>query len=561
MVHVEDYRAVDTASMNTIDETSITYPLVSVLLEKRVGSLAGFAYNRSIRMKGALMTKGSAQERYVIALDQGTTSSRAMLIDRHGSIVGRMRRPFSQIYPQPGWVEHDPADILSSQLGALTELLLAYDIDALQIDSIGITNQRETTLVWDRATGLPLYNAIVWQCRRTAPLIERLREDPQITRTITEKTGLIPDPYFSASKIAWILDAVPGARKRAEAGELAFGTVDSWLIWKLTYGAVHATDMTNASRTMLYNIHTCEWDPWLLDLFNIPLSMMPEVKPSASCFGHTANPGVVQGIPICGVAGDQQAALFGQRCWESGDAKNTYGTGCFLLMNTGSEACQSRHGLITTIAASAPETQGVRYALEGSVFMAGALMQWLRDELGILEEVADSNAIAQSVPDTEGVYIVPAFTGMGAPWWDAEARGAIHGLTRGASRAHIVRAALESLAYQTYDLLGAMEEDADMRLRTLNVDGGASENDFLMQFQSDILDIPIHRPCDAEATALGVAYLAGLTTGFWKDLDALRSQPRCEEVFNPSSTAEWRKKLLAGWHTAVMRTLPSQKQA
>lgn len=498
--------------------------------------------------------RASMDKRYVIALDQGTTSSRAMLIDRDGTIRGRMQRTFPQIYPHPGWVEHDPADILSSQLGALTELLLSQNIDPSEIDSIGITNQRETTLVWDRETGEPLYNAIVWQCRRTAQMIERICEDASVARTIRQKTGLVPDPYFSASKIAWILDEVPGARRKAEQGRLAFGTVDSWLIWKLTYGTVHATDMTNASRTMLYDIHECRWDPWLLDLFGIPESMMPEVRCSASDFGVTANPGIVQGIPICGVAGDQQAALFGQRCWDAGDAKSTYGTGCFLLMNTGHEACQSKHGLITTIAASAPQMQGVDYALEGSVFMAGALMQWLRDELGIVSDVADSDAIARSVSDTEGVYVVPAFTGLGAPWWDADARGAIYGLTRGAGRAHIVRAALESLAYQVYDLVEAMEEDAGVVMRSLKVDGGASRNDFLMQFQADMLDRVVRRPSDSEATALGAAYLAGLTTGFWPSLQAIRDLDVCEEIFEPGAMASKRDALISGWREAIART-------
>ena len=502
------------------------------------------------------MAGGKGAPRYVIALDQGTTSSRAMLIDRRGAIVGRMQRPFPQIYPQPGWVEHDPADLLSSQLGALTELLLAHNVDPAEVDSIGITNQRETTLVWDRETGEPIYNAIVWQCRRTAPMIERICADGDVASEIRRKTGLIPDPYFSASKIAWILDEVPGARQAAEAGRLAFGTVDSWLIWKLTYGAVHATDMTNASRTMLYDIHEQRWDPWLLDLFGIPEQMMPSVRHSASAFGVTANPGVVQGVPICGVAGDQQAALFGQRCWDAGDAKSTYGTGCFLLMNTGHEACASKHGLITTIAASAPQMNGVDYALEGSVFMAGALMQWLRDEMGMLADVADSDALARSVPDTEGVYVVPAFTGLGAPWWDAEARGAIYGLTRGAGRAHIVRAALESLAYQVYDLVEAMEEDAGVSLRALKVDGGASRNDFLMQFQADILGRPVLRPRDAEATALGAAYLAGLTTGFWPSLAAIAELPVCEEAFAPEvvEISAERAALIAGWREAIART-------
>ena len=382
-------------------------------------------------------------KKYIIALDQGTTSSRAMLIDRAGRAVGSVQRPFPQLYPQPGWVEHDPHDILSSQLGALTELLLTYSVSPDEVAAIGITNQRETTVVWDRATGEPIANAIVWQCRRTAPMIEALASDPAVAAEIRSRTGLVPDAYFSASKIAWILGEVPGARARAEAGELAFGTIDSWLIWKLTYGAVHATDVTNASRTMLYNIHEGCWDPYLLELFGIPASLMPEVRPSASFFGETANPGLVQGIPIAGVAGDQQAALFGQCCFSAGQAKNTYGTGCFLLMHTGREACASGNGLITTVAASAPGADGIEYALEGSVFMAGALIQWLRDELGIIQNVAETDRIARSVASTEGVVVVPAFTGLGAPWWDADARGAILGLTRGAGRAHIVRAALE----------------------------------------------------------------------------------------------------------------------
>lgn len=493
-------------------------------------------------------------ERFIIALDQGTTSSRALLVDKAGRVRATVQNEFPQIYPQPGWVEHDPRDILATQLGALTELLVSNNLSAADIDSLAITNQRETTIVWDRETGQPVYNAIVWQCRRTAPMIERLRQDPEVVRAITAKTGLVPDPYFSASKIAWVLDAVPGARERAERGELAFGTVDSWLVWKLTYGAVHATDVTNASRTMLYDIHSGCWDPWLLDLFGIPASMMPEVRPSAGSFGVTANPGLVQGIPICGVAGDQQAALFGQGCWAPGEAKNTYGTGCFLLMHTGAEACESRHGLVTTIAASPPGASGLEYALEGSVFMAGALIQWLRDELGIIADVADTDAIARSVPDTEGVYVVPAFTGLGAPWWDAEARGAIYGLTRGAGRAQLVRAALESLAYQVHDLVEAMEEDARISLSALNVDGGASANGFLMQFQADILARPLRRPVDAEATALGAAYLAGLASGFWPDLEAVRALRGPEERFDPSGSEPWRRALLAGWREAVART-------
>lgn len=492
--------------------------------------------------------------RYVIALDQGTTSSRAVLFDRAGRPVASVQRPFPQIYPQPGWVEHDPHDILSSQLGALTELLVSEGLAPDDVDSIGITNQRETTIVWNRLTGEPVCNAIVWQCRRTTEMIERLCADPEVARRITATTGLIPDPYFSASKIKWILDNVAGAREAAERGELAFGTVDSWLIWTLTYGRVHATDVTNASRTMLYDIHNGCWDEYLLDLFGVPASMMPEVRPSASSFGETSNPGLVQGIPICGVAGDQQAALFGQCCFKAGMAKNTYGTGCFLLMHTGHEACESSHGLVTTIAASAPGVEGTEYALEGSVFMAGALVQWLRDELGLIESPAQTESLAKSVPDTGGVYIVPAFTGLGAPYWDAEARGAIFGLTRGAGRAHIVRAALEALAYQVLDLVVAMEEDSGITLSTLNVDGGASANDFLLQFQADIMDRILKRPRNTETTALGAAYLAGLQTGFWRDLEEIRRLGDIGDVFSTKMASKRRHELIDGWHEAVGRT-------
>ena len=492
-------------------------------------------------------------KKYVIALDAGTTSSRAMLIDRAGRPVASVQRPFPQIYPQPGWVEHDPQDILSSQLGALTELIMSANVDTAEIDSIGITNQRETTIVWDRATGEPIANAIVWQCRRTAPMVEAIASDPAVAAEITARTGLVPDAYFSASKLAWILGEVPGARERAEAGELAFGTVDSWLIWKLTYGAVHATDVTNASRTMLYNIHENRWDPFLLELFGIPEAILPEVRPSSGDFGATANPGIVQGIPICGVAGDQQAALFGQCCFHAGQAKNTYGTGCFLLMHTGREACASEHGLLTTVAASAPGIQGTEYALEGSVFMAGALIQWLRDELGIIESAAETDGIARSVAGTDGVFVVPAFTGLGAPWWDADARGAILGLTRGTGRAHIVRAALEALAYQVCDLAAAMAEDARMPLSVLNVDGGAAANNFLMQFQADMLGAPLRRPDNAETTALGAAYLAGLSTGFWKSTEELAALREGEDRFLPTFDEPMRAARLAAWHEAVSR--------
>ena len=490
------------------------------------------------------------RETYVIALDQGTTSSRAVLVDRRGRLVDAVQNPFPQIFPQPGWVEHDPRDILSSQLGALTELLIQNGLGPADIDSIGITNQRETTVVWNRETGVPVCNAIVWQCRRTADIIEELAGDPAIAQEITRKTGLIPDPYFSASKIKWILDNVPGAREDAEAGRLAFGTVDSWLIWTLTHGMVHATDVTNASRTMLFDIHEMRWDPWLLDLFGIPASMLPEVRPSSADFGVTANPGVLEGIPIRGVAGDQQAALFGQCCFAPAQAKNTYGTGCFLLLNTGSEACASTHGLVTTIAAAAPG-EGPVYALEGSVFMAGALIQWLRDEVGLISSAAESEDLARSVDDTAGVHVVPAFTGLGAPYWDSQARGAILGLTRGANRAHIVRAALESLAFQVADLVGAMEADAGFPFREMHVDGGASANDFLMQFQSDILGCELHRPACLETTALGAAYLAGLSTGFWKDTAELSALRENEKDFAPQMDGQLRDKLLHDWRDAV----------
>ncbi len=492
--------------------------------------------------------------RYVIALDEGTTSARAVLIDRDGSVVDFSQNAFPQYYPEPGWVEHNPREILSAQLGALTELLVTHNLDAAEIDSIGITNQRETTVVWNRETGEPVYNAIVWQCRRTADIIDDVCSDPEIAANITARTGLVPDPYFSASKIKWILDNVEGARAAAEAGKLAFGTIDSWLIWTLTDGRVHATDVTNASRTMLYNIHEMRWDPWLCKLFDIPESMLPDVRPSSADFGRTAHSGILAGIPICGVAGDQQSALFGQCCFNAGQAKNTYGTGCFLLMHTGFEAPKSANGLVTTIAASAPGTQRPEYALEGSVFMGGATIQWLRDELGLLKTSAESEELALSVESTGGVYLVPAFTGLGAPYWDADARGALFGLTRGTSRAHVVRAALESLAYQVYDLVDAMQADAGIAISELNVDGGASANNFLMQFQSDLLGAVLRRPENTETTALGAAYLAGLFTGYWSSLDQLRSLRSSDTVYQPSLDADSRKALLDGWRDAVERT-------
>lgn len=493
-------------------------------------------------------------KKYVVALDQGTTSSRAILFDRKGRLVDMAQHPFEQIYPQPGWVEHNPQDILSSQMAALTELLVSRDVGPDEIDSIGITNQRETTIVWDRETGVPVGNAIVWQCRRTAPIIEALCSDPAVAARITATTGLVPDAYFSASKVKWILDNTPGAREAARAGSLAFGTVDSWLVWSLTYGKVHATDVTNASRTMLYDIREMRWDPWLCDLFDIPTSMLPEVKPSSSYFGETAHPGIFSGIPLAGVAGDQQSALFGQCCYEAGEAKNTYGTGCFLLMHTGSEACVSKNNLVTTVAASAPGIGHTEYALEGSVFVAGALVQWLRDELGLIDSAEETEVLARSVSDTGGVYVVPAFTGLGAPYWDADARGTIFGLTRGTSKAHVVRAALESLAFQVHDLAAAMEADAGKRMRVLNVDGGASSNDFLMQFQADLLRTPLARPQNTETTALGAAYLAGLCTGFWKSVGELCALRAGDTSFSPDMPEQTRAALLEGWHEAVART-------
>ncbi len=493
-------------------------------------------------------------ERFVIALDQGTTSSRAILVDQTGTIRGMAQFPFKQLYPQPGWVEHDPQEILSTQISALINLMVSQKVEPTQIDCIGITNQRETTVVWDRQTGVPIANAIVWQCRRTADAVTELCADPVITETICEKTGLMPDAYFSASKIRWLLENIVGAREAALAGRLAFGTIDTWLLWSLTRGEVHATDVTNASRTMLFNIHEGTWDNWLLDLFDIPLSMMPEVRPSSGDFGQTSHSGIPAGIPICGVAGDQQAALFGQCCFNPGQAKNTYGTGCFLLMHTGFEAIRSSHRLITTIAASPPGSKQTQYALEGSVFVAGALIQWLRDELGIIQSAEQTEQMARAVEDTAGVYIVPAFTGLGAPYWDSDARGLIFGLTRGTHKEHIVRAALESMAYQVYDLVTAMEEDAHFKLEVLNVDGGASRNDFLMQFQSDLLQVPLARPTNIESTALGAAFLAGLSSGFWQDISTLETIRAQSRIFLPEINNERQLKALQGWADAIRRT-------
>ena len=494
---------------------------------------------------------------HIVAFDQGTTSSRTLLINRAGQVVDVAQRPIEQHYPQPGWVEHDPQEILATQLSTFTDILVRNGLSPVDIDSIGITNQRETTVVWDRHTGEPVCNAIVWQCRRTAPIVDELCADPEVRERIIATTGLVPDAYFSASKVKWILDNVPGARERAEAGDLLFGTIDCWLVWNLTNGAVHATDTTNASRTMLFDIHECRWDPWLLELFGVPSSMLPEVRRSSGPFGSTAHPGIAGNIPICGVAGDQQAALFGQCCFAPGEAKNTYGTGCFLLMNTGTKAVRSKNGLVTTIAASAPTVDSVEYALEGSVFMAGALIQWLVDELGIIESVRDVEALATSVDDTAGVYVVPAFTGLGAPYWDPQARGAIYGLTRGAGRAHIARACLDALAYQMNDLIAGMVDDSGIPMTTLSVDGGASRNGYLMQFQAGLSQLQIVRPKNTETTAMGAAYLSGLATGFWSGIEEIRAMREVDARFTGSMGQEERETYLKGWSDSIRRTRTS----
>lgn len=486
--------------------------------------------------------------KYVMAMDQGTTSSRCILFDKAGNICSLAQKEFAQYYPKPGWVEHNPHEIWSSQMAVAIEAMGRIGADAGDISAIGITNQRETTIVWDKRTGNPIYPAIVWQCRRTADMIEELKKDGFADK-IREKTGLIPDAYFSGTKIKWILDYVDGAREAAERGELLFGTVDTWLIWKLTKGQVHVTDYTNASRTMLFDIYKRQWDEEIPERLQIPRSMLPEVKPSSCIYGYT-NENLIGGrIPISGAAGDQQSALFGQCCFHAGDVKNTYGTGCFLLMHTGDKAVSSENGLLTTIAVNPDGTPG--YALEGSVFVAGAAIQWLRDEVKILDSAPESELYCLSVPDTNGVYVVPAFTGLGAPYWDQYARGAILGLTRGVGKAHLIRATVESLAYQVTDVIHAMERDSQMKLNALRVDGGASANNFLMQFQSDLLDAQVVRPSCIETTALGAAYLAGLAVGFWKDADEIQKNWKQERVFSPSVTEEKRKKLLKGWKKAV----------
>ena len=487
-------------------------------------------------------------EKYILAFDAGTTSNRCIVFNKEGRIISVAQKEFTQIFPKPGWVEHDPEEIWSTQIGVAVEAVAKSGISPENIAAIGITNQRETTVVWDRFTGKPIANAIVWQCRRTADIIDDL-VSKGLSDTIRSKTGLVPDAYFSGSKIKWLLDNVPGARERAEKGDLLFGTIDTWLIWKLTGGAVHVTDHTNASRTMLFNIHTLQWDEELLSMLDIPKSMLPEVKPSSCVYGKTEFELYGGEIPVAGAAGDQQAALFGQCCLRPGDMKNTYGTGCFLLMNTGRTPVMSKNGLVTTIAVGFEDH--VLYALEGSVFVAGAAIQWLRDELNVLEKAGESQVFAESVPDSAGGYVVPAFTGLGAPYWNQRARGVVVGLTRGFNRSHLVRATLESLAYQSYDICKAMEHDSGIPIQSLKVDGGACANDFLMQFQSDLLNCEVTRPSCIETTALGAAYLAGLAVGYWASVDEIKDNWSIDRVFISSMEEETRTSLVHGWHKAV----------
>ena len=491
--------------------------------------------------------------KYIMALDQGTTSSRAILFDKEGNVVATSQKEFTQFYPKVGWVEHNPMEIWGSQSGVMREVLETNSIRPEEVCAIGITNQRETTIVWEKITGKPVYNAIVWQCRRTSEICDELKEK-RYEKLIKDKTGLILDAYFSATKIKWILDNVEGAREKAENGELLFGTVDTWLIWNLTRGKVHVTDYTNSARTMLYNIKELKWDDEILEILDIPKSMLPDVMPSSYVYGHT-DEGMLSGaqIPIAGCAGDQQAALFGQTCFEEGSAKNTYGTGCFMLMNTGEHIVESKHGLLTTIAWGVDGK--VEYALEGSIFIGGASIQWLRDELRVLYDAKQSEFYANSVKDTNGVYVVPAFAGLGAPYWDMYARGAIMGLTRGANRAHLVRATLESIAYQVKDVLNAMQEDSGLKLKDLRVDGGASSNNFLMQFQSDILDVNIDRPKVVETTALGAAYLAGLAVEFYNNKDEIKKSWIIDREFIPNMSDDKRNLLYKGWKKAVSRSL------
>ncbi len=488
-------------------------------------------------------------EKYIMALDQGTTSSRAILFDKKGNVAHVAQREFTQHFPKSGWVEHNPSEIWSSILSVIATVLSENNIQPNQIEGVGITNQRETTVVWDKHTGEPVYNAIVWQSRQTAEICEQLKE-AGYEELVKEKTGLLIDAYFSGTKVKWILDNVDGAREKANNGDLLFGTIDTWVIWKLTEGAVHVTDYSNASRTLMYNIYDLKWDEELLDILTVPASMLPEVRPSSEVYGEIAEKHFFgQPVPISGIAGDQQAALFGQACYEKGMVKNTYGTGCFMLMNTGEEAVRSKHGLLTTIAWGVDGK--VEYALEGSIFVAGSAVQWLRDGLRMFKNSADSEGYATKVENTDGVYVVPAFVGLGTPYWDSDVRGAVFGLTRGTAKEHFVRATLESLAYQTRDVLDAMQTDSGIDLTALRVDGGAVMNDFLMQFQSDILNVPVDRPAVNETTALGAAYLAGLAVGFWESKEQVKEHWNLDKKFEPSMEEATREKLFTGWHKAV----------
>lgn len=495
--------------------------------------------------------------KYIMALDAGTTSNRCILFNQKGEICSVAQKKFTQYFPKPGWVEHDADEIWSCQLGVAVEAMNKIGAGAADIAAIGITNQRETVVVWDKNTGEPIYHAIVWQCRRTAKYCDTLKARG-LTEFFRQRTGLIIDAYFSGTKIRWILDHVEGARERAEKGELLFGTVETWLIWKLTKGRVHVTDYSNASRTLLFNINTLTWDQEILDLLEIPRAMLPEAKPSSCIYGVTDASYFGGEIPIGGAAGDQQSALFGQTCFQAGEAKNTYGTGCFLLMNTGEKPVFSEHGLVTTIAGGIDDK--VYYALEGSIFVAGAAIQWLRDEMHLIDSAADSEYMAKKVPDTNGCYVVPAFTGLGAPYWDQYARGTIVGITRGVNKYHIIRATLESLAYQTNDVLKAMEADSGIKLSALKVDGGASANDFLMQTQADVIGAPVHRPECIETTAMGAAYLAGLSVGYWKNKDAVRENWAVDQIFEPQIQEEERQQKTAGWKKAVRYAFDWAKQ-
>jgi len=497
-------------------------------------------------------------EKYIMAIDQGTASSRAIIFDHKACIIGQSQKEFEQIYPQPGWVEHDPQEIWGSTLEVISDVLSKSSVEASQIAGIGITNQRETTVLWDSKTGRPLYNAVVWQDRRTSGLCDRLKSDG-LSDIIQAKTGLIIDAYFSATKIKWLLDNVEGARQKAAQGRLKFGTIDSWLIWRLTGGEVHITDYTNASRTMLFNINTLKWDEHLLEILDIPREILPDVKSCSEVYGETVGHHFFgENVPLAGIAGDQQAATFGQGCYEKGIAKNTYGTGCFMLLNTGKEVIKSENGLLSTIAWGLKDEEGkeeINYALEGSVFVAGAAIQWLRDELNIIDNAAESEYMARQVEDTDGVFVVPAFTGLGAPYWDQYARGTIVGLTRGSTKQHLVRATLESLAYQSRELLSVMKKDSGLKLKELRVDGGAAANDFLMQFQADIINAEVERPTNTETTALGAAFLAGLAVDYWTNKEEIKTLREVDQIFKPAMAPEKRNKLFSGWKRAVKRSL------